>query len=200
MPCGFALNVRRVQFDQLGSWARPSRQPHGFDAGGVAARRILGTRRQPPGGLSYAKAGRDVRRCHPGGGDACHRRYRDGFSAQQHRVGGRKWPNAVRPICRRTSDPASSGTLGKLVAVSRPPELAPILQRAGGLWSLAAGAGWWSAAASARRSGRSRPPPTRCSGRQRRRWAVCSQAFGPLGAFEGSGVACPSPYRRDDTV
>jgi len=70
-----------------GGGAQPSRQPHGFDVGGAAARRILGTRRQPSGGLSHAKAGRDVRRCHPGGDSARHRRYRDGSSAQQHGVG-----------------------------------------------------------------------------------------------------------------
>jgi hypothetical protein len=62
------------------------------------------------GGLSHAKTGRDARRCRPGGDDAHHPRYRDGFSAQPHGVGqgGRKWPTADRPI---------SGALAILVAV-----------------------------------------------------------------------------------
>jgi len=50
VPCGFALNVCRVQLDQCGNWGSASPQPHGFDAGAVAGRCILGTRRRPSGG------------------------------------------------------------------------------------------------------------------------------------------------------
>jgi len=42
---------------------------------------------QPSGGLSHAEAGRDARRCHPGGDGARGRRYRDGLSAEPHGVG-----------------------------------------------------------------------------------------------------------------
>ena len=86
-PCGFRIGRSASAADQPGGVR--SCQPHGFyrNAGGVAARPILGTRRTPSEGLSHAKADRDARRCHPGGGDACHRRYRNAFSAQQHGVG-----------------------------------------------------------------------------------------------------------------
>ncbi len=108
-PAAPASGAAPAQSDQARpGGAQPSPQPHGFDAGGVAARCILGIRRQPSGGLSHAKSGRNARRCHSGGDGARHRRYRDRVSAQPHGVGqgaanGRtRW----RPCAPRFPPPA----------------------------------------------------------------------------------------------
>jgi len=104
----------------------PRRQPHDFDAGGVAARRCSGSPAALPAcsttwhkaqtGLSHAKAVRDGRRCHPGGDDGRRRRYRDGLSAQPYGVGQglRARTPSTRPATRprAAGPPGSDGQLG----------------------------------------------------------------------------------------
>ena len=63
---------------------------------------------QPSGGLSHAEAGRDARRCHPGGDGARGRRYRDGLSAEPHGVvlGAENGRTRWRPCAPRFPPPA----------------------------------------------------------------------------------------------
>jgi len=68
------------------------------------------------GGLSHEA--RDIRSCHPGGDDACHHRYRDGFSAQPHRVGqGLQW-GAIWTKCSRRLGGAADGRSGEPIGAT----------------------------------------------------------------------------------
>jgi len=102
-PCGFAPNVGRVQFD--GNWEAAS---HTALMQVASQRGAYLVAKAPAIGedRSHAKAGRDARRCRPGGDDARRRRYRDGLSAQPYGLGqgGRKWPSTARAICQHGSD------------------------------------------------------------------------------------------------
>ena len=73
---------------------------------------------QPSGGLSHAEAGRDARRCHPGGDGARRRRYRDGFSAQPHGIGQGPANGARTHVT--TGCAAPGGMAGRICRSSEP--------------------------------------------------------------------------------
>jgi hypothetical protein len=81
-PHAKTVSVAVIALDR--PW-RGSVTAHGFEAGCREVHTL--PRRQPTGGLSHAKARRDVRCCHPGGDDARHHCYRDGIFAQPNGVG-----------------------------------------------------------------------------------------------------------------
>jgi hypothetical protein len=58
--------------------------------------------------------------------------------------------NHATPELPARIGPAEFGTFGQRVAVSCPADLAPLVQKAGGIWARDPNAGWWSSGAWAR--------------------------------------------------